>query len=304
MALEIVKPNLTAIQTAFTGRLYSMDMFTLYRAISGRYATYPSIIAGGLGLAVQQDVVTFLGAFGPFGRFHYVGDVYSVIYNDMVERDLAGVPELAGLWPGWRRFTQLLQEDAQAVGEPPRFPTISYSLPKAAVDSTALGTDALLYSIYRGDVDSLEILLSLLTTYMPETVVTMPFTLTDLEGMFALYAEWIRERFLGEPASVAARVMSKVILLADYRWYLLTGDLLAMVAPVFQEPGFSQGISTLAGFIRRQAEAIKVMGLLRSSVARVLAAETESGREKAMPPLGAAIRVLIENLSPGEEDGE
>ena len=32
MAIEIVKPNLTAIQTAFTGRLYSMDMFTLYRA--------------------------------------------------------------------------------------------------------------------------------------------------------------------------------------------------------------------------------------------------------------------------------
>ncbi|KKN58157.1 hypothetical protein LCGC14_0554970 [marine sediment metagenome] len=260
MALEVVKPNLTAIQTSFTGRLYSMDMFTLYRAISGRYATYPSIIAGGLGLSVQQDVVTFLGAFGPFGRFHYVGDVYSVVYNDMVERDLAGVPELVDLWPGWRRFTQLLQEDAQAVGEPPRFPTLSYSLPKAAVDSTALGTDALLYAIYRGDVDSLEILLSLLSRYMPETVVTIPFTLKDLEGMFALYAEWIREKFLGEPASVAARVMSKVILLADYRWYLLTGDLLAMVDPVFLEPGFSQGITTLAGFIRSQAEAIRVTG--------------------------------------------
>ena len=53
MALEIKKPNLTAIQTAFTGRLYSMDMFTLYRAVSGKYATYPSIIAGGLGLSIQ-----------------------------------------------------------------------------------------------------------------------------------------------------------------------------------------------------------------------------------------------------------
>ena len=258
MPLELVKPNLTAIQTAFTGRLYSLDMFTLYRAISGRYATYPSIVAGGLGLSLQQDVVTFLGAFGPFGRFHYVGDVYSAIYNDTVARDLAGVPELAGFWPGWRRFTQLLQEDAQAVGEPLRFPTLTYTLPKVEVDTAALGPDALLYAIYRGDVDSMELLLSLLSRYMPETVVTIPLTMKDLEGIFALYAEWVRERFLGEPASVAARVMSKVILLADYRWYLLTGDLLGMTEPIFLESGFSQGISSLAGRIRSEAEAIRV----------------------------------------------
>ena len=261
MPLEIVKPNLTAIQTAFTGRLYSMDMFTLYRAISGRYATYPSIIAGGLGLTLQQDVVTFLGAFGPFGRFHYVGDVYSVVYNDMVERDLAGIPELAAFWPGWRRFTQLLQEDAQAVGEPLRFPGLTYTLPKVEVDRSALGRpDLVLYSIYRGDVDSMEVLLNLLTRYMPETVATIPLTLQDLEGIFGLYAEWARERFLGVPASQGARVMSKVILLADYRWYLLTGDLLGMVEPIFLEPGFSQGISTLAGMIRSQSAAIRVSG--------------------------------------------
>ncbi len=62
---------------------------------------------------------------------------------------------------------------------------------------------------------------------------------------------------------------------------------------------------TLFRFINvRLRSALEEMGLLRSSVARVLAAETESDRAKALPPLGAAIRVLIENLSPGEEDGE
>ncbi|KKL45332.1 hypothetical protein LCGC14_1839200, partial [marine sediment metagenome] len=101
---------------------------------------------------------------------------------------------------------------------------------------------------------------NLLTRYMPETVATIPLTLQDLEGIFGLYAEWARERFLGVPASQGARVMSKVILLADYRWYLLTGDLLGMVEPIFLEPGFSQGISTLAGMIRSQAEAIRVSG--------------------------------------------
>jgi len=261
MLPEIVKPNLTAIQTSFTGRLYSMDMFTLYRAVSGEYPTYPSIIAGGLGLSLQQDVVTFIGALGPFGRFHYVGDVYSVIYNQMVERDLAAIPELAGFWPGWRRFTQLLLEDAQEVGEPLRFPGLTYTLPKVEVDRTALGPDLVLYSIYRGDVDSMEILLNLLTRYMPETLATIPLTLKDLEGIFSLYAEWARERFLGIPASRGARIMSKVILLADYRWYLLTGDLLAMVEPAFTEEGFARGIYRMANSIRTEAEAIRIGGL-------------------------------------------
>ncbi len=52
----------------------------------------------------------------------------------------------------------------------------------------------------------------------------------------------------------------------------------------------------------RLRSALEEMGLLRSSVARVLTAETESDRAKATPPLHAAIRVLIENLSPGEEE--
>ena len=260
MAIEIVKPNLTAIQTAFTGRLYSMDMFTLYRAVSGQYATYPSIIAGGLGLSIQQDVVTFLGALGPFGRFHYVGDVYSALYNEMIKRDFAPLTELAGFWPAWDRFTELLVQDAQEVGEPLKFPGLSYTLPKTEIDPATLGAGAPLYYIYRGDVDSMEILLTLLTQYMPETLGTIPLFFKDLEGMFSLYADWVGERFLGTPASRGARIMSKVILLADYRWYLLTGDLLSMIEPIFNEAAFSQGINWLATLLRSEAERIRVAG--------------------------------------------
>jgi hypothetical protein len=260
MPLEIIKPNLAAVQTAFTGRLYSVDMVTLYRAVSGKYSTYASVIAGAAGLSIQNDVVTYLGALGPFGRFHYVGDVYSAIYNDLVKRDLQGILELATFWPAWDRFTQLLLDDAQAVGEPFKFPGISYTLPKTDVPNPAAGRDHLLYTIYRGDVDTMETLLTLLTQYMPETIAVIPVTFKDLEGMFTLYGEWIKQRFLGQPASQGARVMAKVILLADYRWYLLSGDLLAMVEDTFNQPAFNQGISFIADTLREEAEAIKITG--------------------------------------------
>jgi len=260
MAIDIIKPNLAAIQTAFTGRLYSVDLFTLYRAISGKYSTYPSVVAGAAGLSLQNDVVTYLGALGPFGRFHYIGDVYSVIYNALVQVDLQGVPELVGFWPGWDRYTQLLTEDAEEVGEPLRFPAMRYTLPKVDVGKDAIGRGQVLYTIYRGDVDTMETLLMLLTQYMPETIAIIPITFKDLEGMFALYSEWIRERFLGQPASQGARVMAKVILLADYRWYLLCGDLLAMVEDTFTQPGFRAGISNIATLLRQEAEAIRVTG--------------------------------------------
>ena len=65
---------------------------------------------------------------------------------------------------------------------------------------------------------------------------------------------------MGEQASAGARVMTKVILLANYRWYLLTGDLLAMVEPIFQQEGFSSGISRVGALIRGEAEQIRVAG--------------------------------------------
>jgi len=260
MAIEIKKPNLAAIQTNFTARLYGMDLFLVYRALSGRYPTYPTLLAGLIGHTFHHDTVTFVGTFGPVGRLQYVGDIYSAIYNEMIKRDFAPLTELAGFWPAWGRFTELLVQDAQEVGEPIRFPGLSYTLPKTEIDPATLGASAPLYYIYRGDVDSMEILLTLLTRYMPETIATIPLVYKDLEGIFTLYAEWIRERFLGQPASAGARIMSKVILLADYRWYLLAGDLLSMIEPIFTQEAFFKGINWLATLIRSEAERIKVSG--------------------------------------------
>ncbi|KKN58156.1 hypothetical protein LCGC14_0554960 [marine sediment metagenome] len=86
----------------------------------------------------------------------------------------------------------------------------------------------------------------------------------------------------------------------------IESTLLDLGEDVVAAGGKSRGQTrTLFRFINvRLRSALEEMGLLRSSVARVLAAETESDRAKAEPPLRAAIRVLIENLSPGEEDQE
>ena len=258
---EGVRPNLAAIQTAFTGRLYSWDLFALYRAVSGEYLTYASVLGAGVGLTIQNDVVSFLGAFGPFGRFHYVGDIYSVAWNEQIERDLRPLQVVGeGFWDGWQRFTQLLRQDAEEVGEPLKLPGLSYTLPKVELDPAGLSApDRFIYSIYRGDVDSMEGLLRLLTQYLPETVATIPLFYRDLEGMFGLYAQWVRERFLAEPAPAGARIMAKVILLADYRWFLLAGDLLAMAEPIFREAGFSSGISRVGTMLRQEAERISVL---------------------------------------------
>ncbi|GAJ12846.1 unnamed protein product, partial [marine sediment metagenome] len=51
-----------------------------------------------------------------------------------------------------------------------------------------------------------------------------------------------------------------VILLADYRWYLLAGDLLSMIEPIFTQEAFSRGINWLATLLRSEAERIKVSG--------------------------------------------
>jgi hypothetical protein len=258
---DIKKPNLAAIQTSFTGRLYSVDMFALYRAVSGRYPTYPSVVAGGVGLSIQQDVITFGGAFGPFGRFHWVGDVYSAIYNDQIERDVRPLGVVGELfWPAWTAYTQLLRDDADEVGEPFRAPLLPHfdtSLPKLELDPSGLDVPGrFIYGVYRGDVDSMEVLLRMLLQYMPETAITIPIFKRDLDGMFGLYAEWARERFLGQTASPGARILSKVILLADYRWYLLLGDLLSLIEPTFRQTAFSDGISRLGTMMRVEAERI------------------------------------------------
>ena len=55
-----------------------------------------------------------------------------------------------------------------------------------------------------------------------------------------------------------ARIMIKVIFLADYRWYLLAGDLLNLVEPSFRTRVFSDGINALGTLLRTQAERIRI----------------------------------------------
>jgi hypothetical protein len=259
MPLDLLKPNLTAIQTAFTGRIYSIDLFTLYRAIAGNYSTNPSIVAGAAGLSVEQDFVSKVGAIGPFGRFNWVGDTYSIVYNQEIASALAGVPALSAFWPGWSEFTQALQNDANQQAHPFQWPGFEYALPVTAAQPYG-NNDLILYIIYRGDVDSMVNLLTLLSQYMPEMLPIMPVTFNDLNGIFTLYGEWVNERFNGVAASNNARIMAKVVLLADYRWYLLLGDLLAMISSDYLAPGFTNGLSQIATVIRQEAEQIKITG--------------------------------------------
>jgi len=57
----------------------------------------------------------------------------------------------------------------------------------------------------------------------------------------------------------------------------------------------------LSNINSRLRRALEEMGLIRSSVSRVRAAETEAERGRAMPPLHAAIRVVVEDLSARDE---
>ncbi len=257
---DVRKPNLAAIQTAFTGRLYSVDMFTLYRAVSGQYPTYPSVIAAGPAISLQSDIVAVTGAIGPLGRGHWIGSAYSVIYNDQIEHDIRPMGVVnEGFWGPWVRYTQLLREDADEVGEPWKAPLLplNTTLPKLDLDLSTLNTeDRFIYSVYRGDVDTLEILLRMYAQYLPETLPLFPIFKRDLDGIFGLYEQWARARFLGEKVDRGALIMSKVILLADYRWYLLLGDLLSLIEPTFRQPDFSRGINTLGTMMRLEAERI------------------------------------------------
>ena len=250
-------PNIAAVQTTFTGRLYNWDLLLLYRALSGDYPTYPSMIASGLGISLHHDIVRFLGTLGPQARFQYVGDIYSVIYNELIERDLKGFPELSeDFWVGWKRYTELLHEDARAIGEPLPFPSTSFEFPRVKAEVSA--RDRFIYAIYVHDVDTMSTLIELLNKYIPETVLTLPALIRDLDGILGLYTEWARERFLQEPAGRSAKVMAKSILLADYRWYLLAGDLLTGIEPALSTLGFKNGITRIGQLIRLEAEAVSL----------------------------------------------
>jgi len=257
--MSLTIPNLAAIHTIFTARMYNWDMMLVYRALSGTYSTYVSLMFAGAGVNFYHDLVTTTGAIGPFSRLQYVGSRYHVGYLDILKPYIEGKMQ-EDFWKGWDAYRQLLLSDAESVGEPPRFPSpLSFSFPKLVLDGGELSSsERVLYGLYIDDIVSFEYLMTLLSEYIPETVPSMPTVVDELTGMFTFYTQWANERWLGRPASKNARIMAKTILIADYRWYFLLGDLLAQVRPELAEPSFTDGIAEIAEICRRGAESIRV----------------------------------------------
>jgi len=82
------------------------------------------------------------------------------------------------------------------------------------------------YYIYRGDAEWTEYGFETASQYAPEMIPLLSSFFPDFQRIMEFYREWARARILGEEASDEARIMSKVILLSNYRWYALVGDLL------------------------------------------------------------------------------
>lgn len=259
----ILHPNIVAVQNNFLGRLYTSDIFLIYRAISGTYATYPSLpVALGM-ISVHSDISQWLGFLLPTTKkVQYAGDIIEIYYNEHVKADLSTIPELmvTGLWVGIDRFTELLREDAEAIGEPfPKFPATRLAFRKLELKREEIPADArFIYYIYRGDVDWAEEMLYLLATYAPEANLMMGPLRVDQERIFELYTEWVTCRVLGGEATRNAKIMSKVILLSNYRWCLLTRDLLYGVDPKFSTGDFTKGILSIGRKLREEAERIRI----------------------------------------------
>jgi len=258
-------PNIVAVQNNFLGRLYSTDIFLIYRAISGTYATYPSLPAALGMLSVHSDISQWLGLLLPTTkRIQYVGDLAEIYYNKHVKADLSTIPEfrITSLWDGMDRFTELLREDAEAIGEPfPKCPAIRLPFNKLELKPEETPADArFIYSIYRGDVDWAEEVLYLTSTYAPEANLMMGTIRADQERIFDLYTDWIKGRVFGfgKETTRNAKIMSKVILLSNYRWWLLTSDLLYGVDPKFSAGDFTRGILSIGRKLREEAERIRI----------------------------------------------
>lgn len=256
-------PNIVAVQNNFLGRLYTSDIFLIYRAISGTYATYPSLPAALGMISMHSDISQWLGYLLPTTRkVQYAGDLVEIYYNEHVKADLSTLPELRirGLWDAIDRFSELLRENAEAIGEPfPKFSPIRLAFRKLELRPEEIPDDAyFIYSIYRGDIDWSEEMLYLLATYAPEAALMMGPLRADQERIFDLYTEWIKGRVFGVDTTRNAKIMSKVTLLSNYRWWLLTSDLLHGVDPKFSTGDFTEGVSLIARKLREEAEGIRI----------------------------------------------
>ena len=264
-----IHPNIGSVQNIFFGRLYSSDLILLYRAITGRYAEYPSLFVMTAGLGFFHDITQALGLVGaPATTALVIGNLSEIFYNEAV-RDTVftlDIPELRDidLWTGWDRFTELLRKDIEQTGPAPlRLPRLGFEIPKFTLSPEQVGhlpeELKFVYYIYRGDVEWTEYSFQTASQYAPEMVPLLSTFFPDLQRIMWLYGEWARARILGEEVPYNAKVMSKVILLSNYQWYALVGDLLSPIEEAFTKTGFQRGLMKIADMLRVEAERIRVI---------------------------------------------
>ena len=264
-----IHPNIGSLQNIFFGRLYSTDLILLYRAITGRYAEYPSLFLITAGLGFFHDVTQALGLVGaPATTALIVGNLAEIFYNERVKNTVFTLEVSqfrdTDFWAGWDKFTELLRKDIQQAGPaPPKLPKLRYEIRKFTLspDQIMLLPENLkfVYYIYRGDVEWTEYSFQTASQYAAEMVPLLSTFFPDLERIMEFYREWTRARIFGEEASDNAKIMSKVILLSNYRWYALVGDLLSPIDEVFTKEGFQKGVMKIADMLRVEAERIRVV---------------------------------------------
>jgi len=218
-----------------------------------------------LGLGANQDLLQYIGAIGPTARSLWYGNKLEIFYNNQIRDTVSKIPDfnIPDLWAGWTHFTNLLEEDAAKAGTPsPELTPIEYKLESVELSDAELENlmtgNKFLYYIYRGDVDWTNQSFTLASAYTPELGIFLSMIFPDFQWIFKKYAEWMNERLKGIPATTEAKIISKSILLANYRWYMLVGDLLANVDPIFQSNAFQDGLSKMAQWIRNEAETLKL----------------------------------------------
>lgn len=259
---------LAAVQNNFSGRFYSLDIVLIYRALSKTYGYYPTTVMHSLGLAVHTDVVQLLGyTFLPAIRVQYLGDLCEMKYNEDIKNTLSTlrISELRNeeLWLGFDKFSEMLKEDSEKIKPPIKTPTMPSPIPKLELSPNELerfsDVDKFIYYIYLCDALWAEYAGEEASRSALEFMPILGLSRIDLVRMFKLYTEWIKHRLLGTEAGNGAKLMTKTILLSNYRWYLLTVDLLYDLDEAFRTRGFNEGMSKIADMIRKEAEAIRVV---------------------------------------------
>lgn len=219
---EWVSKRIATVENFALGRFYTYDIFMLWRVISGTYYRSPIMFFASVGGNLISDSLELLGTRGLNDRIVAFLDEMTIYYNELIQEDLESLYPNSELWEGWERFTQMLRQDYKERPGPLSLPELTAELPLVELSATEIEnltlTEKTAYFIYKGDVVYMERAHRKASACSPDFFLMLKSTWRDLEGMFNLFTEWARERFLGEPASNEARIMGKVILLADYKF--------------------------------------------------------------------------------------